>query len=88
MSQPLPFDESEMWHDHPDLYLNKLEEILKTPDDSDIGCFVELDLRYRDSIKKKAKNFPFPSGNKVIPKDNYNDNMKKIRPKSCTKAKK
>ena len=23
MSQPLPFDENEMWHGHPDLYMNK-----------------------------------------------------------------
>ena len=37
MSQLLPFDEIEMWHCHPDLYMNKLEEILNTPDDSDIG---------------------------------------------------
>ena len=25
ISQPLPFDEIEMWHGHPDLYMNKLE---------------------------------------------------------------
>ena len=23
MSQPLPYDEIEMWHDHPDLYMKK-----------------------------------------------------------------
>ena len=27
ISQPLPFDEIEMWHGHLDLYMNKLEEI-------------------------------------------------------------
>ena len=27
MSQPLPYDEIEMWQGHPDLYMNKLEEI-------------------------------------------------------------
>ena len=32
-----------MWHGHPDLYLKKLEEILNTPDDSDIGKFIEVD---------------------------------------------
>ena len=40
MSQMLPYDEIEMWHGHPDKYWNWLEEILNTPDDSDIGyCF-------------------------------------------------
>ena len=39
MSQVLPYDEIEMWHGHPDLYKNNLEEISNTPDDSDIGCF-------------------------------------------------
>ena len=41
MSELLPFDEIEMWHGHPDLYMNKLKEFLKTPDDSDIGYFLE-----------------------------------------------
>ena len=45
MSQPLPYDEIKMWHGHPDLYMNKSEEILNTPDDSGIGYFVEVDLR-------------------------------------------
>ena len=34
MSQILSFDEIEMWHGHPDFYLNWLEEILNTPVDS------------------------------------------------------
>ena len=50
MSQPLPYDEIEMWHDHPDLYMKQLEEFLNTPDDSDIGYFVEVDLKYPDDI--------------------------------------
>ena len=37
MSQMWPCDEIEMWHGHPDLYMNCLEEILNTPDDSDVG---------------------------------------------------
>ena len=44
MSQILPYGEIEMWPDHPDLHINKLEEILNTPDDSDIGFFVEVNL--------------------------------------------
>ena len=35
-SQMLPYDEIEMWHGYPNLYMNKLEEYLNTPDDSDI----------------------------------------------------
>ena len=27
MSQLLPYDEIEMWHGHPDLYMEKFEEI-------------------------------------------------------------
>ena len=30
MSQSLPFDEIETWHDHPDIYMIKLEEIILT----------------------------------------------------------
>ena len=51
MSQMLPHDEIQMWHGHPDLYMNKLEENLNTPDDSDIDYFIEVDLKYPDNIK-------------------------------------
>ena len=90
MSQPLPYDEIEMWHGDPDLYMNWLEEILNTPDDSDIGYFIEADLRYHDNIKEKTKNFPFAPENKIIHKDKYNDNdyMKQIKPKNYAKSKK
>ena len=44
MSQPLPYDEIEMWHGHPDLYINWLDKILNTRDHSDIGYFMEVDL--------------------------------------------
>ena len=71
MIQPLPYDETEMWHGHPDLYMNKLKEILNTPHDSDIGYFLEVDLKYPDNIKEKTKNFPFAPENKIISKDNY-----------------
>ena len=64
MSQMLPYDEIEMWHGHPDLYMNWLEEILNTPDDSDIGYFVEVDLKYPDNIKERTKYFPFCPENK------------------------
>ena len=55
LSQPLLYDKTEMWHGHLDLYTNKLEEILNAPDDSDIGYFAEVDLRYPDNINEKTK---------------------------------
>ena len=53
--QRLPYDEIEMWHGHPDLYMNKLDGILDTPDDSDIGYFIEVNLKYPYNIKEKTK---------------------------------
>ena len=69
MSQSLPFDEIEMWHGHPDLYMNKSEEIINTPVDSDVRYFVEVHLRYPDNIKENTKTFPFCPENKFIHKD-------------------
>ena len=69
MYQPLPYDEIEMWHGDPDLYMNWLEETLNTPDDSDIGFFVEINSRYPDHIKEKTKSFPFCPENKIIHTD-------------------
>ena len=46
-----------MWHGHPDLHMKKLEEILNTSDDSDIGYFLEVHLRYSVNMKKKQKEF-------------------------------
>ena len=88
MSQPLPYDEIEKWHGHPDLYMNKLDEILNTPDDRDVGYFVEVDLKYPDKTQEKTKNFTFPPGNKINHKDKYNTFMKKIRPNNFSKSKK
>ena len=88
MSQMLPYDEIEMWHGHPDKNWNWLEKTLYTPDDSDIGYFLEVDLKYPDNIKEKTKNFPFCPENKKIDPDKYNDYMKKIKPKNYTKSKK
>ena len=35
----------------------ELEDILNTPDDSDIGYFIEVNLKYSDNIKEKTKIF-------------------------------
>ena len=37
MSEMLPYDEIEMWHGHPDLFMKWLEEISNTSDDNEIG---------------------------------------------------
>ena len=90
MSQMLPYDDIEMWHGDPNLYINWLEEILNTSDDSDNGYFIEIDLRYPDKIKEKTKIFPFCPENKIIHKDKYNDieYLKQIIPKNYAKSKK
>ena len=48
MSQLLSFYGIEMWHVHPDLYMKDLENFLNTPNDSDIGYFIEVDPKYAD----------------------------------------
>ena len=75
MSQPLPYDQIEMWNGHPDLYMNKLQDILITPDDSDTGYFIEVE---------------FCPEKKIIHTDKYKDNeyMKQIKPEKITKSKK
>ena len=74
MSQPLPYDKIKFDN------TVTLEDILNTPDDSDIGYFIELDLTYPNKIKEKTKNFPFAPMNKKINPDNFNDYMKEIKP--------
>ena len=49
--QTLSYDEIERWHVHPDLYMSNFEGTLNTLEDSDIGYFVEVDLRYPDNKK-------------------------------------
>ena len=87
LSQPLPYDETEMWHGHPDIYIKGLEEILNTQDDGGIGYFAEVDLRYPDNIKEKTKNFPFCPEKKTIHKGKYNEYVKEIKPNNYIKSK-
>ena len=55
-----------MSHGDLDLYMKKLKELLNTPDDSDIGFFVEVDIKSPDNIKEKTKNFPFCPEKKIF----------------------
>ena len=72
MSQPLPYDEIKFDQNV------ELEDIINTPDDSDIGYFVEADLMYPDNIKEKTKKFPFVPVNKKINPDKFSDYMKEL----------
>ena len=87
MSQFLPYEEIEMWHGDSDKYWNWLDEILNTPDDAEIGYFLEIDLKYPDNIKHKTMYFPFCPENKKINPNKYNEYMKNIKPESYTKSK-
>ena len=66
----------------------KLEDLLNTPDDSDIGYFVEVDLIYTANIKEKTKHFPFVLVNKKNNPDDFSDYMKTIIPDTYTQNKK
>ena len=81
MCQPLPFGKFKFDKN------NKLEDVIKTPDYSDIGCFIEVDLKCADNIKEKTKNFPFAPVNKKINCDKFSDDMKTINPDTYTQLK-
>ena len=59
MSQPLPYGEI---RDDSNI---DLEELLNTPDDSDIDYFIEIDLSYTDNIKIKPKKLPVTAEKKI-----------------------
>ena len=82
MSEPLPSDEIKFERD------NKLEDIINTPDDSDVGYFIEVDLKNPDNKKQKTKHFPFAHMNKKINPDDFSDYMKGIIPDTYTQNKK
>ena len=50
MSESLPYDEIKFDN------IVKIEDILKTPDDTDLGYFIEVDIKYPDNIKEKKQN--------------------------------
>ena len=81
MSQPLPYDEIKF-----DQNL-KLEDILNTQDDNEIGYFIEVNLSYPDNKKQKMKNFPFAPIKKKNP-DDFSDYMKIIKPDTFIQTKK
>ena len=66
----------------------KLEDILNTPDDSDLGYFIEVDLKQSDNIKEKTKHFPIAPVNKKNNPEYFSDYMKTIKPDTRTQTKK
>ena len=60
MSLPLPFDEFSF---DGNVYL---EEEINTLADFDIGCFLDVDLRYAYNIRQKTKHFPICPENKIL----------------------
>ena len=61
ISQMLPYDEIKFEKDI------CLGELINTPDDNEIGYFLEVDLKYPDNQRDKTKNFAFgPAKKKVI----------------------
>ena len=87
MSESLLYDETEMWHGHPDLHMDKLAKISNISVDSDNGFFFEIDLKNSENIKEKTKNCPSCPENKVNHESRQIDYMKGIKPKNYTKAK-
>ena len=83
MSQPLLYDNIKFETDNV-----CLEEILNTPDDNDIGYFLEVDLEYPYNITQKTRYFPFAPENKTISKDDSGPYMKLIMPKKYVSHKK
>ena len=65
-----------------------LEDILNTPDDSDLGYFIEVDLKYSDYMKEKTKHFPFAPVNEKNNPEDFSDCMKTIKPDTHTQTKK
>ena len=82
MSQYLPYGEIKFDNNV------TLEDIINTPDDNDIGYFIEVDLTYPNNIKQKTKNFPFAPENKKNNPDSFNDYMNEIKPDNYTSTKK
>ena len=66
----------------------KSEEILNAPHDSDIGCFVEVDIKYLDEIKEKTKFFEFCPEKRISPQDKFNNNTIEMKPCNITENRK
>ena len=64
-----------------------IEDILNTPDDSDIGYFVEIDIKDSDNIKDKTRNFFFCPENQIGRQDKNSNHIRDIKPYIYTQKK-
>ena len=81
VNQSLPYDE---------IKFDKiviLEVILNFSGDSNIGYFVEVDLRYTEDMKENTINFPFAPVNEKINPNDFSYYMKIINPGTFTQTK-
>ena len=65
MSEPLPIDEIKFRRNFCP------QDLLNTPNDIDIGHFLEVNLSYPYNIRQKTKHFPFAPENKIIDPDDF-----------------
>ena len=82
MSQYLPYDDIKLDNKV------KLDDISNTSDDSELGYFVEVDLKYPEELKEKTKYFPFAPENKFSAQDKFTNYINQIKPdsyKQCNK---
>ena len=66
----------------------KLEIISKTPDNSDISYFVQVDSTYSYNRGEGTKHFSFWPENKIISEKDFNEYMKEINSKTSLPHKK
>ena len=66
MSRYFHYDEINLRKSHSGCYMDSLEDTLNTPDDSDIGYFVERYLSYPDNLKKQSLFHFVPRIRKLI----------------------
>ena len=71
MRDYLPYDKNKFYRNV------QLEDKFNTPDDSDFGHFIEVDLTYPENIKEETKHFPFAPEKKIEP-DTYTQTKKLI----------
>ena len=85
MMQHLPHSEFRMY-ELP--YPVEKEDILRLPDEGEIGYFFEVDLDYPNSIKEHTKHFPFCPEMMFIEDDELSEYQKSLLSDKRTKSKK
>ena len=86
MSDSPPYDEIGMLRGHPSCYVDKLDDILNTPHNSNFAYFLQVDLSCPDEIKDKTKKIPFAP--EIGPQAKFSKPVKYIKPSICRKNEK